>query len=276
MKKIGILFPFLFALVLIFTPNNGSAQINNPSMEQIEQYLLEQGFPQDYISILADEQKQGFYRDEAIFVTLDTVDGLLSEKDTIQAFAMKNWTGTVSTVQVKSGIKGILKYRLTYNLNWNQRANFNLTDKFGIAWSNDWDALENSSISSYTPKGINSAGGTSSVTYNYTGYGDYKPGNGIGWAFDIKHNFTGTDGKYYETSSHSGYGSIDIVKAHNGSGRTDSSSSVGQYFHKQGTVNGSLGFNGSEKPSISISFSIGYDESPQAGKQWYWTHKDYW
>ena len=197
------------------------------------------------------------------------------DDNTMQPFAMNNWTSTVSEVQLKSGIKDILKYRLTYNWNWNQRANFNLSDKFGIAWSDDWDALPNTAVSSYSPRGVNSDGNYSTRTFHYTGYGDYKPGNGIGWTYNILHNYTGTDGKYYETSNHSGHGSIDIVKAHNGSAKNDSSSAVGQYFHKQGALTGSLGFNGSGKPTISISASINYDQSPTTGKQWYWKHQDY-
>ena len=74
---------------------------------------------------------------------------------------------------------------------------------------------------------------------------------------------------------HSGYGSLDIVIPHNRSGRTGSSSAIGQFFHKRGTVNASLSFNTAGTPGVSISWGTQYDSSPPSAKQWYWYHRDY-
>ena len=271
--------------IYLISPDSGYASTSIPSMEEINQYLIEQGLPQENVSQISDEDKINLYRDGARLVAIDTEYGNLNETQTtgklpikehpISPLAtLKNWTGTLSIWEVASGRKDILKHRVFYQWTWNQRANFNLTDKFGVAWSDDWDALPETSKYSYTVRGVNNTGANNSRTFNYTGYSDYKPGNGIGWSVNILHNFN-IGSVYHETNRHQGYGTVDIVKGHNRSGRQDSSSAVGQYFHKRGAVTGSINFNGSSKPGISISWATQYDTSPVSPRQWYWHHRDY-
>lgn len=284
MKKISTLILVLVATFLVLMPASGSASTSTTSMEEVHQYLIEQGLTHKHLTQMPDEYKINLYRDGAKLVALDDVydsfketvspNSMPTKEHTISPLALKNWTAGLQVWQITSGKKDIVKHRMFYSWDWNYTTRFNLIDKFGIAWSDDWDALPETAHYSYTVDGKNTAGYTASRTYNYTGYSDYKPGNGIGWAVDILFSFERGASTYY-SMGHSGFGSIDIVKSHDRSGRRDSSSAVAQYFHREANFNGNLTFNGSATPGIAITYGLTYDSSPQSGKQWYWNHRDY-
>jgi hypothetical protein len=284
-KKISTFILVLVVTFLILAPDSGYASSSTPSMEEINRYLFEQGLPHENIKQMPDEYKISLYRDGAKLVALDNVVGSFEETKSTEKIPTKehpisslatlnNWTGSLQAWEVKSGKKDIVRHRLFYQWNWAQGTFFNLKDKFGIAWTDGWDAIPATAAYSYTVKGRSEAGAITSRTYNYTGYSDYTPGNGLGWTVDMLYTFNIGSTAYY-SMGHSGYGTLDIVIPHNGSGRTDSSSAVGQFFHKRGQVNGTLSFNTAGTPGVSISWETQYDSSPPSPKQWYWYHRDY-
>jgi hypothetical protein len=275
----------LCALILVAVPFMAQASQVNLSENDLDEYLRENGFPEDYISILHLEQKKYFYENQGEFVSYETTTSYLGEDGysqetvngkNISPMTMDNFTATLGTVQLHYYNKtGFVRYAIAYNWTWNQRANFNLTDKFGIAWTDDWDILPETAQYGYTPYGVNSNGQNGWRSFSWYGQDEYSPGNGIGWAYDILHDFTGTDGKYYETYKHTGYGMVDIIHEHNGSGSEKSSSASAKYFHKQFAIGGTLSFNSSGKPSVSISNAINYDATSATAHQWFWKQKDY-
>ncbi|SDT27378.1 hypothetical protein SAMN05444162_3635 [Paenibacillaceae bacterium GAS479] len=271
----------LSAMLLV----SSSISVSAAPKVNVDSYLKEQGFPQDYIIQLTPEQKEFFYKNKAEFVSRINQKGNLSETkgQSLQAnsfpgliapLEMNNWSATLSVVRYLSPSSGISKHAITYNWTWNQRANFNLTDKFGIAWTDDWDIVNGSARSNYAPSGVDSNGSYCSTSSTKTGSDTYAAGAGVGWSFDIKHDFTAIGGNYCETSKHAGWGMVEVVKAHNGSGKSDSCSASATYFHKQGAINGSLGFDGTT-PVVSLSPSFNYDKAVDTPHQWYWKHEDY-
>ncbi|RXZ77348.1 hypothetical protein EBB07_31585 [Paenibacillaceae bacterium] len=186
--------------------------------------------------------------------------------------ALDNFTHSVGISEYPALVGGTKRFYISYNWKINQRTHFNLTDKIGISWTDDYDLVNNSAAWGYNPTGVNSNGQSCSRNFSYTGNDKYTPGAGVGWAVDIMHNFTAIDGKYCETNKHAGWAHAQVVRPHDDSGTYDSSSLAAKYFHRFGALNGTLDFSGGSNPSVSIGFSWFYDTSSDLPKQWFWRH----
>lgn len=69
---------------------------------------------------------------------------------------MDNWDAMIGVARYPSYKARIVKFSIQYNWKWNQRAFFNLTDKFGVAWSGGYDMLDDHALYGYRPMGVNS------------------------------------------------------------------------------------------------------------------------
>lgn len=147
--------------------------------------------------------------------------------------------------------------------------NYTLTDKFGIAWNDNWNAQPETAKYSYRYYGYHGSLYTDRSIGQKNEYDDYDPGSGIGWKVDLVNKFIAGD-REYTVYRHKGWGQIQAVKSHNGDGTTDTSSASARYFHKVvEATSGTLTFSSS--PSVSITYAERYRQSSAAGDQFYWT-----
>ncbi|MBJ6360659.1 hypothetical protein ACFOQM_04960 [Paenibacillus sp. GCM10012307] len=243
MKKTSYL---LLSLVLVLTLFPTTIFAYNDKVEDLSEdglntYLINAGYPQDVIDILEFEQKISFYTQQAVYTSHKTTEGHLSEKSEsitnldVSARAINNFTQTLVMSQVRTNTSGLAQALVTYNWEWDYIPLFTMTDKWGIAWTDDWDPLPTTARYSYRAIAESSPGvvSASSSTGNISGYDAFLPGSGIGFAVNLIAGFT-QNGIFYSTTKHKGWSEIRIQKAHNGSGTLDSSSGVANYFHKQG------------------------------------------
>ncbi|WP_139491559.1 hypothetical protein [Brevibacillus dissolubilis] len=252
----------------------------NLDEKKLNLYLQKAGYPSEVIETLEPEQKHDLYMNRALYVSFQKKRDNLSDSKTdnsagtMRILTLSNFTHTLLVSRIPSSISGIARFKVDYNWDWNSRAINNLWDKFGIAWSDDYDALMESVRYSYVAYGINGNRQYTTKKMSSSSYDKYTPGAGIGWKFDLLHHFT-QNNMYYEVYRHKGWGGVYIQTPHDGSGRADTSSATASYFHQQFDTNGTLSFSGGAVPDIGIGYSLLYDESPNKGFSWSWYHNNY-
>lgn len=168
----------------------------------------------------------------------------------------------MAVVQDQYPPAGQIRFYVVSSWKWLIKPFYTLEDKIGIAWDGPFEALQSSLGSVYTIKLTN---GTYQ-TFTQTVPSDQTPGAGFGFTVDLL-NAYGSFG----VEEHSGYieGYIYKYQANNPYPGWHTGTAVTKYFHKQGSVTGSLSFS-KQGPSIAITPSTSYDESGQPGDNYDW------
>ncbi|MGX4586980.1 hypothetical protein [Paenibacillus chitinolyticus] len=262
----------LSAVILVgILPNLAMAK-GDPSESELNKYMEKHGYPQEVITMFDFDQKLNVYKQEASFVSTkkslsNLGEGLSSSLD-VGTKSLSNFSESV-TMSLPSYSNGQVKFIVDYNWDWNSAPVFTMTDKFGVAWNDNFVADQTTAKYSYRAFGQKLINGTwyddEASTGTINSYVDPDPGKGIGWAVNLIAGFTHNN-IAYTTYRHKGWGQVSILRTNN----TSSTTAVkGQYFHQQMVANGSLSFSASG-PSIGISSSWAYDQSNgvQDWKQW--------
>ncbi|WP_147381845.1 hypothetical protein [Paenibacillus nanensis] len=257
------------AIIVATIPLTGSAFAKSTQSEEVYSYLKFAGYPNEVIAELDDAQKQAIYNEKLVYSshTKENNFAFESAANTPQFSTFTttgNWTRTLVASKVTTPTKGKNEFVLDYNWTWNNNPDFALMDKFGIAWSDDFDAYPESAVYAYRATGYNSVRNETRdySTGNVPGYKEWNSAAGVGWEYDIK-DFFYYNNLSYVVNTHKGWGRIKIGKYSNKSGTTESTSAVGSYFHKYGAFTGTLSF--SPAPSVSISYATNYDKFADAG-----------
>ncbi|MFA9399203.1 MAG: hypothetical protein ACERKV_13185 [Clostridiaceae bacterium] len=204
---------------------------------------------------------------------------------TVNLMRLSNFTSSLVSSYLGT-YSGLVKYKLTYNWTWNYDPQWTLTDKIGFAWSDDFDAAYNTSMYKYTCYGRAEYGYGSSHKVEYGSnsvqnykYNEYAPGSGIALEYDIigsynrQRDITGT-GSWQTVSfnayKHSGWASVQISKYSKKTGVGEQTGAVAKYFHKRTSVQGTVTF--SPTPRLSITNSLGYDQSDDAAVTFRWVN----
>ncbi|QGG55263.1 hypothetical protein [Paenibacillus sp. B01] len=281
--KIKSKIKFAASLVAIsyLTSAFGSISFANPSVIQsdVNQYLLEAKYPQEIINQLDESQKEYIATEKLVYSSHSFENSMavesLQQNLIVPFLTTGNWTRTLVASKVTTPTKGKNEFVLDFNWTWKNNPDYALEDKFGIAWTDDFDAYPESAVYSYRATGYNSVRNETRdySTGNVFGYRDWKAATGVGWEYDIK-DFFYYNNLSYVVNTHKGWGRIKIGKYSNKSGTTESTSAVGSYFHKFGAFNGTLSFQ--PTPSIGISNAINYDQFPDAAASPFsWTNYNY-
>lgn len=258
-------------LMIPFVSATASAQIENEELHY-NQYLEENGYPQELISEYELEQKKDLYENGGVYVTSSTTEDNLSDQEsgefTIQALEDKNFTHTISISRIRTSQKGIAQFKVNYNWSWKYAPVFYSTDKFGLAWNNDYAVVNNSAMHSYKYFFKDNITGETKTSggVQQKGYKTISPGTGIGWDVNLVSN-----GRPVE---HKGWSSVTLQKGHDYSGNAETSSMVASYFHRRVAVyNPVLSF--AKEPSLAVTFGWAHDEAIPASYTWTWTKSDY-
>lgn len=267
--------------IIATIPLTGSAFASSKQSEAVYSYLKFAGYPNEVIAELDDAQKQGIYNEKLVYASHTKENNFAFESAaTTPQFSTftttGNWTRTLVASKVTTpSVRGKNEFVLDYNWTWKNNPDFALTDKFGIAWSDDFDAYASTAVYSYRATGYNSVRNETRdyTTGNVSGYTDSPSAAGIGWEYDIK-DFFYYNNLSYVVNTHKGWGRVKIGKYSNKSGTTESTSAVGSYFHKYGVATGGLSF--APTPSVSISFAGSYDKfADAAASPFSWTNYNY-
>lgn len=153
-----------------------------------------------------------------------------------------------------------------------------MTDRFGVAWSGGWEPLTSTSKYAYTAVAESAPGVVSATSggVTQTGYNNFNPAAGIGWAVDLTAGFS-KNGNVYSTTRHKGWGKVNAQKKHNGSGSQDISSAVANYFHRQAVCVGAINLDFTSTggtPKLGISCSLSHDKSQDKATNIYWKHSN--
>lgn len=269
------------ATIFAALPLSGNAFANTAPSDEVFTYLKFAGYPTEVIAEFEDEQKQNIYEEKLVYTSHTTENSFAFESlGSAPKYSLRtttgNWTRTLVASKVTTpSVKGKNEFVLDYNWTWNNNPDFALTDKFGIAWSDDFDAYPETAVYAYKATGYNNIRNETrdQSTGNVYTYKDWNSAAGIGWEYDIK-DFFYYNNLSYIVNTHKGWGRVKIGKYSNKSGTTESTSAVGSYFHKYGAFTGSLAF--SPAPSVSISFASSYDKFADAGAAPFsWTNYNY-
>ncbi|OAS18656.1 hypothetical protein [Paenibacillus oryzisoli] len=245
----------------------------------LDNYLVENGYPEEVIALLDIQQKEKAYEQKTVFVSHKRVTALMNESDNnASARSLSNFSHDLVVGQVTSGTAGKVEFILDYNWDWNYDPMYTMADSFGIAWTDDFDAYPGTAVSAYKTFGTTGPtcgtalenGGT-----NVYGYEKYDPGKGIGWEANLISSWFVSAGCGYATTyRHKGWGEVKIGKFHNGSGLGESTSAVAKYFHNEISGQGELQFSAAG-PAITLIGDSSYDVSPDTGETWNWYHRNY-
>lgn len=269
------------AATLAFGSSVFAAEDNQQNIEMLDQYLSQNGYPQELIDIYEPEQKQDLYNQGAVFVSYDV------KGDNIKDTAIKpldldssnNFSHYLSVSQVKSNT-GTVQFAVNYNWDWVYAPDFTLEDQWAIAWSDGFQLVDGTSRWTYKAFGRSNLLGedTNGGTTNYGGV--YTVGAGLVWKANLVNGWTRVSGNQaiqYKTYRHKGWSAFNIKKGHDGSNKVVSSGLSGMYFHKFVNVNGSVSFGGgSIYPSISITPQSAFDSSKNsATRQFDWKQANF-
>lgn len=260
------------------------------SEKELNRYLTNAGYPDEVISILELEQKQDIYNEQAVYAYHKKQSSNLQEGDNlvttdlqngIEAVApeqMTNFTGTLIASRVTTpSVYGKVEYLLDFNWNWNHDAIVNLMDKFGIAWTDDFNSYPGSAKYAYRAFGYSRLYNEYAETTTGT-IVTYTDGSaaGIGWEYDIL-DFFYSGLKQMNSYRHKGWGQVKIgrwVDKYR-AGNYESTQAVGTYFHKEFTASGTLAFDGT-RPSVGIDATSSYDKADDIlSDPFSWMHYSY-
>ncbi|MCT2194755.1 hypothetical protein M3G15_06345 [Paenibacillus sp. p3-SID1389] len=243
--------------------------------DQLNEYLQDHGYPIIVIQNLELEQKKDIVAQNGSYAGHYAESSYIGDGEITTQQLGTNFTHMISLSQVTAAA-GKVDFLVNYNWDWNYGPTFTSDDQWGLAWTDDFDAYPSTAKYSYKTFGFsqsNPAIRAETAGNQITGYNTYTPGAGIGWSVNLIQAFQ-QNGTTFIVDRNKGWSQIKIGKAHNGSGKIDSSSIVGKYFHKYLAANGSLSFDKSG-PSAGISYDWAYDSSNDYGYQWDWYHKNY-
>ncbi|MFC4767538.1 hypothetical protein [Effusibacillus consociatus] len=269
---------------LLTTGTYVSAKTPTPTEEQLNKYMEHANYPKEIIDMFELPQKQRIYEEKAVYAYHKHIDGDLKESQDqesqnsasgdVNAQTFYNWGSTLTASYVSQpSAPGKVEFILDYNFDWNYKPYYTLEDKFGLAWTDDFDPYPETARYAYRAFGSNgNAGYAEYATGAQYTYDTYSPGTGIGWVYDSISSFY-QNGVKYDVYRHKGWGQVKIGKYSDKSGAQEQTSAVGTYFHKEGTFTGALTF--SKTPEVQISYSISYDKAPDAGTTFTWTKYAY-
>lgn len=297
MRKLTLSLSSVLILVFIVTcyPSIGFGK-EEITEEILDNYLFQNGYPEDVVEILEIEQKKSLMEQGGVYKSHSTSHNNLlenmerlseQEKKAVEAhfekvygdaslMALSNFTSSLVISQVNTTVPDLAEISVSYNWEWDYIPFWTMTDKYGVAWSGDWEPLTHTSKHAYTAIAEDGPGSVVATSggVTQTGYDTFDPAAGIGWAANLVTGFT-KNGTNYHTTKHKGWGQVNAQKQHDGSGRNDINSAVGNYFHRTGTCSGTLSFSVSDgKPSVGISCSWMFDKSSDEATNINWRHSD--
>lgn len=183
-----------------------------------------------------------------------------------------NWGGILFTVGIVQS-DNLIQKQITYLWMWNYDPWFTLTDHMGIAWSDEFTLRKDSIEYSYTPAFVVGDEVVKEGEPRTTGGKlRHELDRGFGVAFNIVSSFKDKrDGKVQGSNFHGGYltGIIEKWLKGDDRGQQDLASAKAKNFHQVLMPEGSLIFD-KDGPSISITFSTSYDESPETYLDFYY------
>ncbi|KZE84422.1 hypothetical protein AV654_00510 [Paenibacillus elgii] len=263
------------------------------SLSKYDSYMMKAGYPEELIQVLNEEQKAEIFELKAVYAGHKKVTGKLIEANvpnnskkpaqtSPEPQSLSNFNQYITSSRVSVGGTGFAEFILSYNWNWAYDPIFTAEDKFGLAWTDDFDAISSSARYGYSSEGWqerpitypNCQGRLTSGGSTQYGYDAYSPGMGIGWAVNLISGFSAPGCGNYTTDKHSGWGQVQIRKAHNNSGNADSTSAKATYFHRELSSEGELQFS-KTGPAVTITNKWSYDASPDAGHNWTWYHVNF-
>ncbi|MFZ5596619.1 MAG: hypothetical protein ACOY31_06365 [Bacillota bacterium] len=242
--------------------------------KKLDAKLIKQGYPQDVLNLLDSEQKQMLVDKKATYIThiikRDNLTDDVNSKSDVSATSLSNFTQSIVVSDLADSPNGRMRYALTYNWNWNYDPYYTLTDKFGMAWSDDFDI--ESAAWRYIAYGSDGIGNYATKNWTGSGMSQSQAATGAGWNYDIVDSFM-QNNRLYLTYRHQGRGYVEISKWSNKSGNNEQASVVGKYFHQQMSPQATFTF--SKTPSISITPTTSYDASSSASQLWTYNNYKY-
>ncbi|QGG58328.1 hypothetical protein [Paenibacillus sp. B01] len=254
--------------------DTNSLQVNSTSTSppSLDAYLKSKGFPDDLIALYDVEQKQDLYNQKADFLGYNTVGNRIDER-LIQPYALdssNNFSHTVSASRVVSA-KGTVQIALNYNWDWKYDPTYTMEDQWGIAWSDGFTLVDNSSQYKYIAYGkrtdlIGSTEEDTNGGVTQTG-GIYTVGAGMAYKVNLvgswsRPNPGSAAAKTFSTYRHKGWSGFSIRKGHDNSKNIVTTSFSAMYFHQFLKPSGSISFGGgSAIPGIQIGWATSYDSS---------------
>jgi hypothetical protein len=246
----------------------------------LEQALLQRGFPPDVVAGLSGPNKEALAAAEATYRSHTADNSLLVEKEKggeLDPDRLANFQHLVVVGQLPARASGRTDLLVTYDWVWDYQPVFTLRDKFGLAWSGEFELLTEYTEAArygYTAFGRDVETGRQYDTrsFQWSGLDQYAPQNGIGWTYDILGTFWSSRGgryRQYEVYRHQGWAQIRVGQFANG--QQQQSAVAGRYFHQEFRVGGaSFTFNSVSRPTVGLTADWGYDESPTAVTSFYW------
>ncbi|WP_063563819.1 hypothetical protein [Paenibacillus sp. O199] len=276
---------FILAITLIislFSSVTSAASADSAvSTSELDQYLINAGYPQELIDAYEEEQKMELYAAQATYishkVTYDTLmDNDSSNEDSITPMSLSNFSHITSFSRIPSTTPGTAKIAVNYNWDWNYDPIFTSSDQYGIAWTDDWNLVSGSSKYNYKAFGYyHSASGSTlyAETAGVQQSGQLKapPGAGIGYEVNLISEFS-KNGARYIVNRHKGWSGFQLYREHDKSGRLEVTAFEAKYFHKEWNLTGEV--NVAKTPAVTFSTTAGVSESNADTQTLNWYHKD--
>lgn len=250
MKKLNSFIALLLAFVLCLSTTTAFANTNN-----IDNELLERGYPQALIDIMPIEEKEDLinencFYDDAVIYNYDENCQLISAKSfndySISPFGQIKTSHLELTITTsKSGSNTVV----TFNYNWKTVPLNRYQDPIGIAWDSNIFTMKSGSfrkVDKYLAAYLDGSGGTYIGTHSdQTAYA--KAGNGyVTWYADLK-------GHTATVLGLNGYGRFTLIPKSVGK----STQIFGHYVHTKTASSFSLSYGGA---GFSVSGGSSYDE----------------
>ncbi len=280
MKK--LISSFFASLLCISLITSVALAEQSVSESEINNYLINAGYPQTTIDRLVYDQKITLYENNAIFVTEKFVPSNLIESNSnvylptdITPLALSNFGHSITVSQVTASSSSKVAFAVDYNWYWDYSPVWTLTDKFGLAWTDSFRLKSGTARTGYNVVGT--CGGRYYQKTYPVSTSFYNGIDGIGWDVDLVGMYHVTDcppDNRVQVKEHRGWGQFIMEKVHDGSNKLVTSAISASYFHKQVGLTGTLGFSATG-PAVTITNSISYDESYAAYEDWDWVQKTF-
>lgn len=281
MKKV-ILMGIILSLLFIQSPTGITAE-TLISEEELDLYLQENlNVPNEVIDRYNYEQKLNVYQNEAMYISTKVSHGYINDNPSVELenaeddniiitpYALSNFAHYIDIFSTTPRTNNQVAFLVTYNWYYSESPYWLLTEKFGMAWTDDFRIRTGSVRAGYTYEAQNNKTGEWDIvsTSNNTFYNGI---DGVGWEQKLVEPRLTSNGRF-DPVTHYGWGQVIIERGKIASRAGDEvvSTVVGNLYHKVIGLSGDLSF--SSTPQITISPSSGYLESGTSLETFDWTH----
>ena len=242
------------------------------SMEEVDEYLRNNGYSEDFINGIGEQTKLHLYNQSAVFV-----DETIYPQATTRSQLPQNWNGFSDTLTVSEITSEPNRPKLILTYRWTWATGLRVeNDGIAISWGDDFTARRESAL--FEIYGISrlkneychipyidipeyNVNQTFQTIQGYNAVTTYAPNLGVGLRFSI--DYDTTTRRYYQSGTYGDYGidpdlfhgaysiTIEKVKTHG-----NINSAMACYFHWVHDVNIEFEFSFSlVPPSINLSVS---------------------